>query len=422
MQDKELYSGILGLEPPWRVVNVVLDTAGHEVRVEIANEQKRLPCPVCALECARHDTRRRRWRHLDTCQFQTTLEAEVPRVKCRLHGVKQVLIPWADRGSRFTAMFEMLVISWLQETSIKAVAELFGLSWNVIDGIMQRAVRRGVKRQCFEEGRGLPKHLGIDETSFQKRHEYVTVICDQEKGHVVHVADGRSASAVEEYLGDFDDESRAAVETVAMDMWQAYINAVDEYIPGSEEKICFDKFHMAQHLGNAVDKVRREEHRRLMGCDDASLKGSRHLWLTNPENLTRGRLKELETLRRVAEKTGRAWALKETAMDAWRYRSRHWARKALRSWYSWAIRSRLEPMRKVARMIKRRLEGLVNAIYHGVTNARAEGINSRIQWIKYTARGFRNRERFRRAIHFHLGGLNMVPESLQPIAFPHKLM
>ena len=79
-------------------------------------------------------------------------------------------------------------------------------------------------------------------------------------------------------------------------------------------------------------------------------------------------------------------------------------------------------MRKVATTIKRGLEGLVNAIYHGVTNARAEGINSRIQWIKYTARGFRNRERFRRAIHFHLGGLNMAPESLQPIAFPHKLM
>ncbi len=135
---------------------------------------------------------------------------------------------------------------------------------------------------------------------------------------------------------------------------------------------------MAQHLGNAVDKVRREEHRRLMGRDDTTLKGSRHLWLTNPANLTDERFEELETLRHVAEKTGRAWALKETAMDAWRYRSRHWARQALRSWYSWAIRSRLEPMRKVAKMGKRRLEELINAIYHGVTNARTEGINSRI--------------------------------------------
>ena len=416
MQSKELYEEILGLERPWRVVEVELDANGREVRVKIENEQRRLPCPVCAVDCPRHDTRTRHWRHLDTCQFVTILQAAVPRTKCRRHGVKQVLVPWADRGSSFTALFEMLVISWLKEASIQAVAEQFGLSWNVIDGIMERAVRRGIKRECFEgEGRQLPQHLGIDETSFQKRHEYVTVICDQEKGRVVHVADGRSAAVVEEYLSGFSELARIKVQTVAMDMWQAYISAVEAHIPLAEEKICFDKFHMAQHLGNAVDKVRREEHRRLTREGDSTLKGSRYLWLKNSENLSAARLREMETLRRVAEKTARAWALKETAMDAWRYRSRHWARGALLKWYSWAIRSRLEPMRRVARMVKGHLEGLVNAIHHGVTNARAEGINSRIQWIKYTARGFRSRKRFRRAIDFHLGGLNMAPEALSPI-------
>lgn len=416
MRDKELYEQILGLEEPWRVVGVDLDTGGRKVQVDIENEQRRLPCPVCGVECPRHDTLHRHWRHLDTCQFQTILAAEVPRVKCRQHGVKQVPVPWAERGSRFTALFEMLAISWLQEASVSAVAELLGLSWTAVDGIMKRAVRRGIKRRSLE-GRELPKRLGIDETSFQKRHEYVTAICDQEAGHVVHVADGRSAEAVEEYLSGFGSEAREEVETVAMDMWQAYIRAVTKLIPGAREKICFDKFHMAQHLGKAVDKVRRDEHRRLTKEGDDTLKGSKHLWLTNPQNLTRKRLRELETLRRVAEKTGRAWVLKETAMDAWRYRSKHWARGALLRWYAWAIRSRLEPIRRVAKMVKRHLDGLVNAIYNGVTNAHAEGINSCIQWIKYTARGFRNRERFRRAIYFHLGGLNMTPESLEPIAF-----
>ncbi len=306
MRDKELYEGILGLERPWRVVGVELNTAGREVRVEIENEQRRLPCPICGVECPRHDTKDRRWRHLDTCQFQTFLEAPVPRVKCPRHGVKQVPVPWAERGSRFTALFEMLVIAWLHEAGISAVAALFGLSWNVIDGIMKRAVRRGIKRRVFEEGRELPKRLGIDETSFQKRHEYVTVVSDQDKDRVVHVADGRSAAAVEEYLGSFDEEARAQVETVAIDMWQAYISAVERFIPDAEKKICFDKFHMAQHLGAAVDQVRREEHRRLKQEGESPLKGSRHLWLTNPENLTEPRFEELEGLRRVAEKTGRA--------------------------------------------------------------------------------------------------------------------
>ncbi len=413
MRDKELYEGILGLEWPWRVINVELDTSQREVRVEIDNEERRLPCQVCGTQCPRHDDQHRGWRHLDTCQFQTILMAAVPRVKCRKHGVKQVPVPWAERNSRFTALFESLVVSWLQEASISAVAALVGLSWSATDRIMRDAVRRGLKRQR----RQLPQHMGIDETSFQKRHDYVTVICDQDEGTVVHVGEGRNAGAVEEYLKCFDEPTRARIETVAMDEWQAYINAVERLVPDAEAKICFDKFHLAQHLGKAVDKVRRQEHRRLLRQGDKTLKGSKHLWLTNPQKLTRDRLQEMDVMRRVAEKTGRAWAKKETAMDAWRYRSRHWARAALLSWYSWAIRSRLEPMRHVARMVKRRLVGLVNAMHHGVTNARGEGINSRIQWIKYTARGFRNRERFRRAIYFHLGGLNMAPETLEPIAF-----
>lgn len=104
-------------------------------------------------------------------------------------------------------------------------------------------------------------------------------------------------------------------------------------------------------------------------------------------------------------------------MAAWQRRGKKWARAALLAWYRWAIRSRLEPIKRVARMVKTHLEGVVNAIYHGVTNARAEGINAKIQWIKHTARGFRNRERFRTAIYFHLGGLDMTPEVLKPIRF-----
>ena len=96
-------------------------------------------------------------------------------------------------------------------------------------------------------------------------------------------------------------------------------------------------------------------------------------------------------------------------MTLWRYRYRAWARKAWFEWYAWAIRSKLEPVKRVARMVKRHLYGIVNAIVLGVTNARAEGINSRIQWLKYTARGFRNRDRFRNAIYFHLGGLDLYP-------------
>lgn len=417
MRDTALYETVLGLEGPWKAVEVRLNSADETVEIKVATADRRLPCSRCGKLSPRYDSRVRRWRHLDTCQFKTILCADVPRVKCAEHGVKFVKVPWADRQSQFTALFEARVIRWLHEASISAVAELFGLSWTVVNGIQQRAVRRGIKRRSLEGERQLPARLGIDETSFQKRHEYVTVVCDQDTGDVVHVADSRKSSVVEEYLEPFDEDQRAAVQTVAIDMWQGYISPLERLIPGAEKKICFDKFHVAQHLGQAVDKVRREEHRAQKDTGVEPLKGSRYLWLWNSTALSRERLQELLSLQRVAKKTARAWAIKETGMDAWRYKSRHWARAALLKWYSWAIRSRLEPIKKVARMVKKHLEGIVNAIHHGVTNARSEGINSRIQWIKYTSRGFRNRERFRNAIYFHLGGLDMTPEVLKPIRF-----
>ena len=169
---------------------------------------------------------------------------------------------------------------------------------------------------------------------------------------------------------------------------------------------------MAQHLSQAVDKVRRQEHRVLIEQGDERLTGSKYLWLQNPGNLSIERWDRFAPLRASSLKTARAWAIKEFAMQLWGFRRRAWAHKAWQRWYAWAIRSRLDPIKKVARMIQRHLDGIVNAIVRGITNARAEGINAKIQWIKYTARGFRNRERFRNAIYFHLGGLDLYPTGI----------
>lgn len=409
MRDTDLYQRILGIQPPWAISGVELDTPSKEVRVRVENLDAELPCPACGLLCSRYDSRLRRWRHLDTCQFQTILVAEVPRVSCPDHGVRQVQVPWGETGSRFTALFEALVIDWLKECSISGVARLLGLSWAEVDGIMARAVQRGLARRNQQ----LPSRLGVDETSFQRRHQYVTVLTDQDRGTVVHVDDGRERSILDNFFAQFPEPQRQAVASVAMDMWDAYIVAVEDHIPDAERKIAFDKFHIAKHLGEAVDKVRRQEHKALLAQGVETLKGSKYLWLTNPDALDADRWAAFQPLRTATLKTARAWALKEVAMSLWRYRSRAWARKGWLRWYSWAIRSRLEPVRKVARMVKRHLEGILNAVTLGVTNAHAEGINATIQRIKFTARGFRNRERFRNAIYFHLGGLDLYPASLE---------
>jgi len=409
MQDTELYAQILGVKRPWRVSGVKLELEGGDVEVLVEHgDEEALSCPECGGPSSRYDKRERRWRHLDTCQYRTILVAQVPRVRCSEHGVKTIRVPWSAPGSSFTALFEALVIDWLRAATTQAVARRLGLSWDQVDGVMQRAVRRGLARRQLE----MPRQLGVDETSFQKRHEYVTVVADLERGVVHHVADGRGKAVLEAYYEGFPEAELAELETVAMDMWGPYIAATLAAVPEAETKIAFDKFHVAMHLGRAVDRVRREENRALREQGDETLTGTRHLWLYHPDRLPAERAVHFSELVRKALKTSRAWMLKELAMEMWEARDRQGAREIFDAWYSWAIRSRLEPVKRVARMLKRHLQGVLNAIASGVTNARLEGINTVIQGLKRAARGFRNRDRFRAAIYFHLGALDLYPDSV----------
>jgi transposase len=411
MRDKDLYSQILGIKTPWFVEDVNLDIVANKVEVFIALQADAvLTCPHCGAASPRYDKRERRWRHLDTCQMQTLLVAEVPRVNCATHGVTQMAVAWAEPGSGYTALFESLVIDWLKITTTEALRLRLNLSWNAVDGIMQRAVARGLARRETLS----PTRLSVDETSFQKRHEYVTVVTDQDTARVLYVADDRTQEALENYYKTLSAEQLSAVESVSMDMWPAYINATQAHVPDALNKIAFDKFHVAKYLGDAVDKVRRAEHRLMQSAGSDILKGSKYDWLTNPENMDRARWQGLQNLMALCQKTARAWAIKECAMSLWHYVSRTWAEKAWKRWLGWALRSQLEPVRKAAKTIQRHLYGIINAIVLKANNGMAESINAKIQKVKTMACGFRNRERFRNAIYFHLGGLDLYPKGASP--------
>ena len=410
MRDKDLYARILGIEPPWQVEDVTLRLEGGEVEVQLTVAAAAYRCPVCGQACPGYDSRERRWRHLDTCQYQTILRAAVPRVQCPTHGVVQIALPWAEGGSRFTALFEALVIDWLRAASLTAVARQLRLSWDEVDRIQARAVARGLARR----ERAAPRRIGVDETAFQKRHEYVTVVCDLERERVLHVADEHKESSLAEFYQALGPERCAGLEVICVDMWRPYLAATRAYVPDAEQKIAFDRFHVAQLLGDAVDEVRRGEHRRLRTEGDLTLRGTRFWWLTTPASLDAARWRAFAPLRRSALKTARAWAIKELARSLWHYRSRTWARKAWHAWLAWALRCRLGPIRAVAETIRKYLWGILNAIVARATNARTEGINARIQDLKRRACGYRSRERFRQAIYFHLGGLDLYPAGARP--------
>ena len=407
MQDQELYRRILGIEAPWQVERVELKLEQGEVHVYLEHEDKReWACAQCGALCPLYDHQEeRQWRHLDTCQYRTILHAAPPRSQCCEHGVRAVKLPWAEANSRFTALMEGLAIAWLKHASQKAVAEQLHVSWDEIHGIMERAVERGLARRQAE---AIPQ-LGVDEKAFRKGHKYLTLVNDLRRNRVLYVAEGREQSSLEGFWATITEEQRDSIQAVAMDMWDPYVNSVRNHLGEADKKIVFDKFHLAQHLGEAVDRVRRREHKELKGEGDERLTGTKYAWLRNPTSMDAEQRREFAILRQSELKTARAWALKETAMALYNYVYEKPARKHFQWWYNWAMRSRLEPMKEKARMLKRRFENIITYLRHRITNAASESLNAKIQWVKYTARGFRNKQNFINAIYFHCGGLDLAP-------------
>lgn len=410
MESKELYRQLLGLSEPWTVERVELDVARERVEVYVAHASgTRFACPECARELAAYDHLAERvWRHLDSCQFLTYLHASPPRVSCPEHGVHQVKLPWAEAGSRFTHLFEVLAIDVLQAANVKRAARILRISWDQAWHLMERAVLRGRATKSHD----MPQQLGVDEKALAKGHQYMTLVCDLQEASVEYIGEGRKEESLTAYFDAFDQEQRAQIEAISLDMWPAYINACKAKVPGAEGKMVFDRFHIMQHVGQGVDRVRKREHKALLEQGDETLSRSKYLWLYSAENVPAVAQERFAQIRDSNLKTARAWALKESLREWWRYRSLGWAKRFWQRWYFWATHSRLQPMIDVAKLIARHLHNVLTYFKHRITNAVAEGLNSKIATVQKRACGFRNRDHFKIAIYFHCGGLDLYPASV----------
>jgi len=407
MEDTDLYRHLLGISAPWEVSRVELSVKGERVDVWATHTKgTRFACPKCDVVLPVYDhTEERSWRHLDSCHFATYLHAKTPRVQCATDGVHQVALPWAEPMSRFTVLFERLAIDVLKECDVVGACRILGLSWDEGWHLMERAVARGLLRRPVEA----PVHLGVDEKAAGRGHDYITVVSDVDKGTVRYIADERKEASLAEYFDTLTLEQKGRIEAVAMDMWEPYAQAVRAHLTDPEKKIVFDRFHVMQHMTTAVDSVRKAEHRQLTADGDTLLAGTKYLWLYSAENLPERHDERFGALRDLELKTGRAWAIKEDLRYLWDYTRRGWAEKHWKRWYFWATHSRLKPVIEVARMIKRHYDGVMAFFAYRLTSASAEGLNSQIQAIRVQARGYRNRQNFKTAIYFHLGGLDLYP-------------
>jgi transposase len=403
MRDTELIAKLLRLQAPWVVKFLKVDLERQRADAQLAWEGPGL-CATCGRMAPKYDHRERTWRDLDLCGDQLFLHARVPRVDCPEHGIHSVMVPWAEGRTEFTGRFERLVILLLKEMSIAGVSRRMQISWDSIDGIMKRAVDRGLQSRIEV----CPKFIGIDEKAFKKGHKYFTIVSDLETGTILWLGEDRTKDTINRFWKSLSSEQIQGIEGVAMDMWVPFFESTIAHLPDASKKIVFDKFHIATYLSKAVDAVRRSTVRYL-GKDAGDLKGTKYQWLRNHASMEYSDKREFADLRRQYAELGRAWAIKEQFAHFWQYKRESVARRFFNEWYYWATHSRIPEMVAVAKTIKRHFANILTYLKLGITNAAAEGLNSKIQWIKYQARGFRSKERFKRAVLFHCGGLNLLP-------------
>lgn len=411
MRDTQLYTRLLDLSPPWRVKDVDLRLDLGEVVVRVEAAPQIWGCPECGQRMHVHSHVLRRWRHLDTCQLKTVIEAAVPRVQCGQHGTTMVRVPWAEKGCRFTAVFERLAIDMMKDCSIATAGKHLRLSWSEADHIKAKAVERGLRRKEKTKAAA----ICIDEKSVGKGHDYITIVTKlgEQGPRVDYVGDGRDEEALNEYWPTLDEEALKAIRCASMDMWKPYMNSVEKNLPAGKNAISHDPFHVVQHMNKAVDEVRRQEVSLLPDKEGQALKGTRYMWLYGFENLPEKWEERIDALKESQMKTARAWRLKETLRAMYRCETWAQAESLFKSWYTDAMRSKLDPVKKVAKMIRDHLTQVLNVFIHRVTNAYSEGMNSIIQGLIKRANGYRKRERLKRDILFHLGGLDLYPEIAQ---------
>ena len=398
------YQQILALPPTWKVADILLFKPGKQIEIHLEYTGKKVDCPECGQRSSIYDKApEQRWRYLDAMQYETILIARVPRCDCQQCGVKTVKVPWADRHSRYTLMFEDFAVTVLQHcSSIQAASKLLKLNWHATNEIMNRAVQRGLSRRNTDT----VEHLGIDEKSFRAGHRYITTLNDLKGGRVLDVVETRTTKATVLLLNSLEKSQREQIKSVSLDMWKPFKNAVNRLLPKAD--IVHDRFHISKYLNESVDTVRRHESSQLSKAGDNTLIGSKFVWLRNPENMTTKQQTSFTHLMACELKTGIAWSLKNMFRVFWLFTNCESAEIFFNSWVDAVEKSELKPLIKVKDMLLRHKDNIFNYFKHRITNAASEGLNSKIQLYKASARGFHSFPSYRTRILFFCGKLNMA--------------
>jgi transposase len=353
----------------------------------------------------------RRWRHLDLAGIRIELRCDLRRVRCRRCGVRVEAVPWAAPGSRFSCEFEEQVAYLAQRTDRTTVSELMRIAWVTVGQVVSRVVGRWDLGDRLE---GLVR-IGVDELSYRRHHEYVTVVVDHDRGRVVWARRGKDAATLAEFFQELGSERCRALEVITMDMSSAYRKAVEE----AEEvkaRLVFDRFHVQRLAHDALDEVRRAEVREASEpAARRAVKRTRWALQKNPWNLTSFERERLSCLQRANRTLYRAYLLKESLAEILDRRQVNVAREKLEEWVAWAKYSQLAPFRKLAATVRSHAEGILAYVATGLSNGRSEGLNGKIRTLTRRAYGFHSAESLIALIFLCCSGVRLAPIHKSPV-------
>jgi len=410
MTDK-LFEAALGVSPPWQVTGADFDLAAKTLTIRVDFiAGSRFALAGVEGQHPVHDTVAKRYRHLNFFQHECFLEVRVPRVKLPDGSVRQVDPPWAGKLSGFTLLFEALVLLLCQQMTFAAAARLVGVSRHRVAALCERYVELALAQTDLSAVR----ELAIDETSRARGHDYITLAADATERRVIAVAEGRGADSIAQLTTELQSRHCPAeqITSVSIDMSPAFIRGCAEHLPNA--RVTFDKFHVIGHANAAVDRMRRIEQR-----SDKSLKGMRWSLLKNRASLKPEAAADLDALiaRMATVRTARAWVYKEQLREILARKQINVARDMLKHWCTCVMRSKVEPMKEVAAMVRRHLEGIVAWAQTRQTNGFLEALNGLFQSAKRRARGFTRFTTIRTVIFLIAGKLDFAvinPHARQP--------
>ncbi|WP_423232847.1 ISL3 family transposase [Aminirod propionatiphilus] len=380
---KPFLETILELADPWFIDEITFDQ--EQVRIDIYLDFRKggtFSCPLCGTSgCKVHDSTMKSWRHMNLFQYKAYLHARLPRVACPSHGIHTAKVPWAREGSGFTLLFEAFAMSLIRFMPVASAARILD-EWDTrIWRIAHHYVDKAVEKQDLSHVTA----VGVDETARKRGHNYISAFVDLERKGTVFVTEGKGKDVLQAFKSFLEGHggSPDQVSDFTIDMSPAFITGIEEHFP--EARITFDKLLVCKLMNEALDEVRRMEQ-----IENRGLKKTRFIWLRNPENLTKAQKETLDSLTgsRANRKVARAWRIKLALQQVYCRNSR-WASYFLDRWYGWASHSRLAPITKFAKTVKRHKEGILNYVKTRSTNGILEGLNSLFKAAAAKARGFR---------------------------------